>query len=148
MALNLVKLCVGSESIESLAEWQAEKCTTLSIEKGYSLPFHTTRMVPKRADELLSGGSLYWVIKGFVRVRQRLAGIEIFKGEDGIRRCDLMLDHELVPVVPQPRRPFQGWRYLTATDAPLDLTGLSEDGAGFDAFPPQLQEDLAELGLL
>lgn len=59
-----------------------------------------------------------------------------------------MLDHELVPVVPQPRRPFQGWRYLTATDAPLDLTGLSEDGAGFDAFPPQLQEDLAELGLL
>ena len=105
-------------------------------------------MVPKRRDELLDGGSLYWVIKGLVRCRQNLVGIEVFRGEDGIQRCDLLLDPELVTVVPQPRRPFQGWRYLTPADAPADLRGLSEDGDGFEAFQPELQADLADLGLL
>ncbi len=145
MTLHLVKLCVGASAIEDLAAWQARM---LAGETGYgevSAPFHVTRMVPKRRDELLDGGSLYWVMNGTIRVRQRLTDIETFTDREGIKRCRLVLDPDLVPTRPAPRRPFQGWRYLEAKDAPKDLP---RGGKGDDEMPPEMQAELMELGLL
>ncbi len=107
---------------------------------------HTTRMVPKRRDEILNGGSLYWVIKGTVQARQRVLDIRPFKDEEGISRCHLVLQPELIATRAQPRRPFQGWRYLLASDAPADLPQNELEGAA--QMTPQMRRDLAELGLL
>jgi hypothetical protein len=103
-----------------------------------------TRNLPKRADDVLDGGSLYWVIKGYVRARQRILDIFPEQGEDGQTRCVLHLEHEIVLTALQPRRPFQGWRYLEAADAPLDR----HTGEGEYDFPPEMARELRELGLL
>jgi hypothetical protein len=147
MALHLIKLCVGCESIEDLASWQVErlKQRRAAGEKSPQL-FHRTFQMPKRRDELLAGGSLYWVIKGLVQVRQPLSDVVEGSKEDGTPCCVLMLKNELVPVRPVPRRPFQGWRYLSADDAPEDLGRGASGGIG--AMPPKLRKDLAELGLI
>jgi hypothetical protein len=102
-------------------------------------------MVPRRAAELLDGGSLYWVIKGTIQARQRLIGFEEGTKPDGSRCCLIRLDPAVVPVRPVPRRAFQGWRYLDADDAPPDL---GPAGKGVAALPPKMRRDLAELGLL
>lgn len=99
-------------------------------------------MYPRRAEEILDGGSIYWVIQGHFSVRQRIVGIEPVTANDGTRKCKLDLDPEHIPVEPLAKRPFQGWRYLTATDAPRDL----DLGAGDDS--QQLARALSELGLL
>lgn len=131
--LHLVKLCVGVDSIETLRQWQAKRprCE------------HITRMTPTRQAELLAGGSLYWVIAGAIRARQRLLGIAPVTGSDGKTRCHLLLDRELVATKPWPRRPFQGWRYLPSADAPPDL-GTS----GAHEMPEDLRAELSALGLL
>ena len=102
-------------------------------------------MAPKRAAELIDGGSLYWVIKGQLAARQRLLEVEPFVDADGVRRCRLWLDPEVTPVRPRPMRPFQGWRYFAPKDAPPDLDAAAE-GAG--AMPEELRRALGELGLL
>jgi hypothetical protein len=140
-ALHIIKLCVGADSVEDLADWQ----TRLMKRRRGKPPYHTTRMTPKRADELLGGGSMYWVIKGVIRVRQKLTAIEPFTDDDGIGRCRLVFDPELVLVEPVPRRPFQGWRYLRAKDAPPDLPRAGEPGADM---PADMRADLRALGLL
>ena len=144
MTLHLVKLCVGVSTIEELQDWVdyrlAEKLRLGEAPESK----HTTRMVPKRIGELLDGGSLYWVIKGNVQVRQRLIAIRPFTDKEGIHRCDLVLEPRLVPTQWQPRRAFQGWRYLKPEEAPADLG--SDEGAA--ALPPELRLELAELGLL
>jgi hypothetical protein len=145
MALHIVKLCVGAESIQDQRDWVAERCLSAIAAGLEPHSVHTTRMVPKRVDELLDGGSLYWVIKGQVMARQKLLGIETFTGGDGIGRCHLILGPEVIETMPQPRRPFQGWRYLTPEDAPADLGSLGEDVM---ALPEDLRRELAELGLL
>jgi len=145
MTLHLIKLCVGASSIEDLADWQGR---VLSGKTGYGKVdrlFHTTRMTPKRADELLDGGSLYWVMSGTIRVRQKLLEIEQYKDSEGIKRCRLYLDTPLVPTRPAPRRPFQGWRYLEAKDAPADL---DMSAATAEDMPADMQAELMELGLL
>ena len=101
MTLHILKLCVGCESVEDLADWQAERARLLP---GH-LPRHVTRMWPKQAEAVLDGGSLYWVIKGSVQVRQRILRLDPVEGEDGITRCALVLDPELVRTEPAPRRP-------------------------------------------
>jgi hypothetical protein len=88
-----------------------------------AIPFHDTRMSPKRAEEMLAGGSIYWVIKHFIIVRQRLVGFEQVKDKDGKNMCRVHLDPELVRTKPRKKRPFQGWRYLEPGDAPADLDG-------------------------
>ena len=147
MALHLIKLCVGCDSIEDLADWQAErlKARRKAGEKRPQL-FHRTFQTPKRNEELLDGGSLYWVIKGIVQVRQPLLDIAEGSKDDGTPCCLLIFKNELVPVRPVPRRPFQGWRYLDPDEAPEDL----KRGAAGDivAMPPKLRKQLAELGLL
>lgn len=145
MSLNLIKLCVGAESIEDLETWIAFRLGEMRRAGEPAEQFHTTRMVPKRAEELLDGGSLYWVIKGNVQCRQRLVDIRPFTDTDGVGRCHLVLDPKVVPTDWQPRRAFQGWRYLTPADAPADLgTG----SAGWTALPSELRRELADLGLI
>ncbi|MDX3926988.1 MAG: DUF1489 family protein [Shinella sp.] len=145
MALNLIKLCVGADSIEDLREWVSERAL-IAIAAGLEpSSTHTTRMIPKRTEELLDGGSLYWVIKGQVQARQRLLDLRTFKDAEGITRCDLILGPEVIETELQPRRAFQGWRYLKEEEAPRDLRSLGEGAADI---PMELRRELAELGLL
>ena len=101
-------------------------------------------MIPKRAEELLGGGSMYWVIKGFVQARQKLVDIRPFKDDEGIGRCKLVMEPVLHPTEFQPRRAFQGWRYLKAADAPADIVVSRNDGD----IPFEMRRDLSELCLL
>jgi hypothetical protein len=139
MTLHLVKLCVGATSIEDLAQWQEERFRARTARI-----FHATFQTPKRQAEL-EGGSLYWVIKGVVQVRQKLLGFEEGTKEDGSPCCLILLDRTLVPVRPVPRRAFQGWRYLTLDDAPEDL---GKGGGDFADLPPEMRRSLIELGLI
>jgi hypothetical protein len=143
MQLHLIKLCVGAESIEDLEAWIGERLAAARKAKRPPEHVHVTRMTPTRREDLLDGGSLYWVIKGFIQVRQRLLDIRPFEDETGIRRCGLVLDSDLVATDWQPRRPFQGWRYLDGRDAPPDLGESASAG-----LRPALRAELAALGLL
>lgn len=138
--IHLIKLSVGSESVDTLADWQAGR----RHELGRDHSLHITRMWPKREADVLAGGSMYWVIKGFIQARQRIIGFEEIIGADGIRRCGIMLDPELVRTTAAARRPFQGWRYLAVADAPADLPkGRDLE----DALPRDMEIALADLGV-
>ncbi|BAF88827.1 MULTISPECIES: DUF1489 family protein [Azorhizobium] len=144
MPLHLLKLCVGATSVADLEDWIAERLDEkrrlgLAVEQ-----VHTTRMVPTRVDELLDGGSLYWVIKGEVACRQKLTDVRPFVDADGIRRCHLVLDPAVLKVAPRPSRPFQGWRYLKAQEAPADL----REGTGGEELPEEMRRELRALGLM
>lgn len=145
MALNLLKLCVGCDSVEDLEEWIAERLDERRRAGQPAEHWHTTRMVPARGAEIVGGGSLYWVIKASVQCRQRITEIRPFTDDQGIGRCRLMLDPEVVRTEWQPRRAFQGWRYLKPADAPRDL---GKGRAGLAEMPPKLRQELAALGLL
>lgn len=145
MTVNILKLSVGTESIESLEAWQAGRMKVLRDTGRSGEVWHRTRMFPRRRDEVLDGGSMYWVIRGVIQVRQRIIDLRPVTGDDGIERCEIVFDPELVPVKPVPRRPFQGWRYITTEDAPPDLT---ESGAMAIDMPPAMRMELAELCLL
>lgn len=134
----MMKLCVGAESPEVLEHWQRDRF-------GGGPAQHVTRMWPKRGEELLAGGSLYWVFKGSMLARQQLIGLEERIGTDGITRCALILAPEIVRVAAVPRRAFQGWRYLQAGDAPPDLPA---NRAAEDSLPPALARELVDMGLL
>ncbi len=138
--INLVKLCVGAEKVEDLTAWQAMR----RGETGRPNPVHVTRMWPKRESELLNGGSLYWVFKGQVLARQEIIRLDEVIGQDGIRRCGIVLSNEVIRTEAQPRRAFQGWRYLTPEDAPRDLPEARE---GDDDLPDALAATLAEIGI-
>lgn len=142
--LHLIKLCVGVDTVEELQSWQAEYLADKKANGKQLEIWHTTRMMPKRREEILAGGSLYWVIRGVIQVRQRLTDLRPVKDEDGIGRCRLVYDPELVLTEPHPRRPFQGWRYLTAQDAPPDFRGQPETAAHHAA----IKKRLASLGLI
>ena len=104
-------------------------------------------MTPRREAELLDGGSLYWVIKGRTECRQRIVAMEQVEGADGIGRCKLVLDPEIVRTAAHPKRPFQGWRYLPGQDAPRDVAGLADAGDAA-ALPCELEEELAAFGVV
>ncbi|HZP18871.1 MAG TPA: DUF1489 family protein [Bauldia sp.] len=142
MTVHLIKLCVGCDSIEDLAEWIEARVRERRRRRLRPEHHHITRMVPKRKAELLTGGSLYWVIRGNVQVRQSLLDVQPFTDDEGIGRCRLVLSPQLVPTDWRPCRPFQGWRYLAPKDAPADLTE-----AAANDLPPALRAELAELGL-
>lgn len=116
MTIHIVKLCVGAETVEDLAAWQQR------LLKTSPYPYHCTRMMPKRAEEVLAGGSIYWVIKRAIRVRQVITAINEVADEEGRKMCELVFDPELHRTYAQPKRPFQGWRYLKPEAAPRDLT--------------------------
>lgn len=145
VALNLIKLCVGCDSVQELELWIEERLKGRR-KRGLSREhMHRTRMVPKRADELRDGGSLYWVIRGEVLCRQRLIDVRPFVDKGGIRRCHLVLEPKLVLVEPRPWRAFQGWRYLASKDSPRDLDRVAP---GAKQMPEALRRELRELGLL
>src|SRR6201997_2239760 len=132
MPLHLIKLAVGCESAKK---------------KG--LPrhhIHITRMTPKRGEELLAGGSLYWVIRGEIAAREKLIAIEPFRDRDGIGRCRLVMQPKVVAVSPRPMRPFPGWRYLTEDAAPADFGRAEAEGVA--AMPEPMRRELRDLGLL
>ncbi|GAA6198380.1 DUF1489 domain-containing protein [Pseudophaeobacter arcticus] len=139
--VNLVKLSVGTESVESLQDWQ--DMTGLRLPEG--LPRHVTRMWPKREAEILAGGSIYWVIKGQIQCRQRILRMDEVIGEDGIRRCAIILDPKLHRTQTATKRPFQGWRYLKPEDSPADLP---EGRSTEEPLPLELSQALAEIGVL
>ncbi len=138
---HILKLCVGAEKVEDLLDWQAS-----ARAKGPDgLPRHVTRMWPKRADEVLNGGSLYWVFKGLILCRQPIVRFDPVDRGDGINRCGIVLDPNVIRVAATPKRPFQGWRYLQPGDAPRDLRKGRETQ---EVLPPQLESALAEIGVL
>lgn len=138
MALHIIKLCVGVSELREFEDWRRRE------QKAGRDMSHTTRMFPKRAPEILNGGSIYWVIRGFIMVRQRIKALKPVRGRDGIMRCRIAFDSGYVLVRPTPRRAFQGWRYLEAGDAPPDLKRTS----GLANMPEKLRTELAALGLL
>lgn len=138
--VNLIKLSVGTETVEGLAEWQAAQRDI--HDRNYSI--HVTRMWPKREAEVLQGGSIYWVIKGFIQARQKIIRFDERIGDDGIRRCGIVIEPELIRTTAAQKRPFQGWRYLAPTDAPKDLPSAR---AKEQALPEELELALADLGL-
>ncbi len=131
-SLHLLKLCVGIERPEDLQSWQSHRALG-----GRTKFYHTTRMWPRREAELLSGGSLYWVMKGAIACRQPIASLEEEIGADGIRRCRIMLDQTIILTARAPRRAFQGWRYLENDDAPRDIGPIGSEDA-------QLPQDLSD----
>jgi hypothetical protein len=145
MALNLIKLCVGADSVRDLEDWIKEKLRDKRKRGEKPEHIHRTRMVPKRADELKDGGSLYWVIRGEIICRQRIRDIRPFRDKDGIGRCGVVLEPKVVLVEPRPFRAFQGWRYLDAKGAPRDLEKAAPGAA---AMPEKMRRELRELGLM
>jgi len=143
MTLHIIKLAVGIDDVEHLATVQALRLKQARDRGNPEILRHVTRNTPRRAAELLDGGSMYWVIKGFVRVRQRLTGVQAVNDGEG-PRCALVLDPQLVQTVLRPHRAFQGWRYLRAEDAPADAT--TRESA--TDMPEHMATELRELGLL
>jgi hypothetical protein len=145
MPLHLIKLCVGCDSVRDLQDWIKQRLKEKRRRGEKPEHIHRTRMVPKRAAELTDGGSLFWVIRGEIACRQRIRAVRPFRDKDGIGRCGLVLDPKVVLVAPRPFRAFQGWRYLTAKDAPRDLAKAAPGAA---AMPEKLRRELSQLGLM
>jgi hypothetical protein len=143
VALHLIKLCVGCDSVKELEGWI--KARLKARKSAAREHIHTTRMVPKRVDELLDGGSLYWVIRGQVMCREKLIDIRPFVDKEGVGRCRLVLRPKVILVAPRPYRAFQGWRYLSHADAPSDLDRAAPGAA---VMPEALRRELRDLGLL
>ncbi|WP_090158527.1 DUF1489 family protein [Loktanella sp. DSM 29012] len=138
--VNLVKLSVGTESIENMLDWQRVRSQQVRDGQYY----HVTRMWPKREDELLNGGSIYWVIKGVILCRQPIMALREIIGQDGVRRCGLVLAPDVIHVAATPKKAFQGWRYLSPADAPPDL---AEGRQAEEPLPPELSKALADIGV-
>jgi hypothetical protein len=145
MTLHLIKLSVGTDSIQDLQDWIDKKLKERKRRGQKPERIHTTRMTPKRAEELLDGGSIYWVIRGEILCRERILAIRPVVDREGVSRCQLVLDPKCVPVRPRPYRAFQGWRYLDAKDAPPDLDHAAP---GVRNMPEPLRRELRGLGLL
>ncbi|WP_193178301.1 DUF1489 family protein [Oricola nitratireducens] len=145
MALNLIKLCVGADSVEDLRAWIDFRRDEMRAAGKKAEHIHTTRMFPKRAGEIVGEGSIYWVIKGRVQCRQRIVDIRPIVDSEGISRCQIVLDPDVVLTQSQPKRPFQGWRYYKPEDAPADL---GNGASGIEALPADMRDELADLGLI
>jgi hypothetical protein len=145
MTVHLVKLCVGCDTIQDLQDWQRQRLKELKRARKPAELFHRTLQTPKRRDEVLDGGSLYWVIKGFILVRQRILDLRPARKDDDTPCCAIVYDEELVATRPQARRAFQGWRYLQPADAPADLRAIGKEEGDM---PLAMRADLRELRLI
>lgn len=144
MTVHLIKLSVGVESVAHLATIQERRLRDARRSGLGDRLWHQTRHMPRRAEELLDGGSIYWVIKGAIRARQPVRELEPVTDEEGTRRCRLILVPGLTETIAWPRRPFQGWRYLEPADAPPDIA----DAGGDAEMPPEMAAELRALGLI
>ena len=145
MTVHLVKMAVGIESVDHLTEVQADRLRRALEANADGCLQHLTRNTPRRAEEVLDGGSIYWIVKGYIRVRQRITGFGEAVGRSGRPRCALILDPSLVRTELVPHKPMQGWRYMEDAAAPEDLT---ETSAVETALPDDLAAELRALGLL
>lgn len=143
MTLHLIKLCVGVDTVEELAEWQLGRIRELKKKGKKPELMHVTRQMPKRAGEIAGKGSLYWVIRGQIAVRQKILELRPVV-RNGTPSCGIVYDAKLVPVVRRVHRAFQGWRYLKPEDAPPDARA----GKNGDGLPEKLRAELVSLGLL
>ncbi len=148
MTLHLVKLCAGADGVDDLAARIKHRCGVNQAAGRGRVHDHVTRMHPRREDELRDGGSIYWVIKGAILARQTILGFEKVTGTDDVERTAILLDPDYVLTDPQPRRAFQGWRYLPGEEAPKDINPRSSSSRGRKSPPPELGLELAQLGLL
>lgn len=147
MSVHLIKLAVGVEDFEHLARLQKDRMREFKAQGLSENPRHFTRMKPKREVELLDGGSIYWVIKGAIRARQKLVALDSYTDDEGVKRCAMVLDPHLVATQTRPHRAFQGWRYLDPVKAPQDIDA-DGGGDGVADIPSELAQDLDALGLL
>jgi hypothetical protein len=132
--LHLTKVAFGATSAEHLAERLRARAEAGEL-------FLSTRYLPKRHEEVAGAGSLFWIIK-----HQLVARSPILRfGEADGGRVAIHLAPDLVLVQARPKRAHQGWRYLEAADAPVDLGG---DASGIEDMPPALMGKLAELALI
>ena len=133
MTIHLKKLAVGISSIEELFERQKD------IASRYGEIIHITRNRPQRALDLIDGGSMYWVIKRQVKVRQRILAVKELISNDGKKSAGIVLENKLVKVRPTPMKPFQGWRYYNVEEIPPDIDD--------DVFSDDFNNELSKLGL-
>ena len=139
--INLIKVCVGATNVSDLALRQKINVTTTNKKRKV---IHITRMWPRRCEELLDGGSLYWVFKGLILARQEILSFKEIIGSDEIKRCGIVLNANIIKTVPKTKRPFQGWRYLNSHEAPKDLDKFSMNQ---EELPHSLQLELSKLGV-
>jgi hypothetical protein len=144
--MHLIKLCVGVDSLEQLAAWQAMRLEKFALAGASRELIHRTRHTPRQAEAVLKSGSLYWVIKGSIKARQKILELREETDAEGRTLCGIVLGHGLMATRPQPRRAFQGWRYLHPDDAPLDLGPAH--GADEGDIPAAMRAELAALSLL
>jgi hypothetical protein len=145
MTVHLLRRAFHSESLEDLAGWQAERRKEMRANGQKPKTRTMLRNFPTRQEELLDGGSIYWIVKGNIRARQRILAIQPNDDPQSRRRCVLVLETKITPTVPYPVRARRGWRYLEPGDVPPDL---DKAGKGVDKLPETLAAELRELGLL
>ena len=151
MTVHLVKLCVGIDSIAELVRYREEMARKRRSSKGPLEDQHWTRSFPRRAEEVLDGGSLYWVIRGRLCVRHRILRLDEVEDEQGKAYCAIVYDPTVTVTEIRPRRAFQGWRYLEEDDAPPDLPdqrAALAHAIAEEALPEDLRQELRGLGLL
>ena len=143
--VNLVKLCVGITTINQLEQLQSMRRGEYVKAGRPPVNIHITRNKPKRSKEIINSGSLYWVIRRQIRVRQKIIRIDDIEDAEGRKKCCLVLDSDLIKTEHRAYRPFQGWRYLEQSDAPADLSNNQKAGS---EMPSEMEEELRDLGLL
>ena len=151
MTVHLVKLCVGIDSIAELVQYREEMVRKRGRSKKPLEDSHWTRSFPRRAEEVLDGGSLYWVIRGQICVRHRILRLDEVEDDDGKPYCAIVYDPTVIVTDIRPRRAFQGWRYLEVEDAPadrLDQRAALAHALAEEDLPEHLRTELRELGLL
>ena len=146
MTVHILRRAFRVDNLDDLKRSQKESMDAERAAGRKRRLYRRMRTTPTRTDEILGGGSIYWVIKGYIRARQRILGIETRMDEEGRKRCFLHLDPKLVPTVLQPCKPRRGWRYLPPGDAPEDRE-MGEE-LSTDELPSEMEAELRELGLL
>jgi hypothetical protein len=146
MTVHLVKMAVGVESFDHLAQIQSERIAQAGLQGGGGQLRHMTRNRPRREGDVLENGSIFWIIKGYIRARQNITGFGDGMGRNGRARCAIILDPQLVRTVLTPHKPIQGWRYMDALAAPADLGAREMEVE--TALPDNMADELRILGLL
>ena len=138
MSYHLKKIAVGIASIDRL------KIRQRMIFETYGKIIHSTRNMPKQKADLIKTGSIFWIIKRYVLVRQKIVSIVPVIRDDGSKGCEIELDKNLIKVIPTKMKPFQGWRYYLENDIPKDLNLYDHED---EEIPEQIRLELIELGL-
>ena len=134
MSLHLIKLAVGVDDLAHMKKVQAAR--RKQRHQGPRTPHWVyTRNTPRRAEELLQGGSLYWVVRGVIRCRQELVGFEEdFDKEEAHKYCRIKVKRPIIATTPRALV-----RSYARKDG-IDFTGTADRVAGM------MQELMEEVG--